>query len=112
MITPKWLNTRCQPIAITDVLQFLSKALILQLTIKVLILEDILTYKEMLFGFAKAKNLKRWIFTVPVTQNFLLNFTLLLRPLKLASALVSSMKVEVVCKDTRINELLGLLHVI
>jgi hypothetical protein len=27
---------------------------------------------------------------------------------KLASALVSSMKVEVVCRDTRINELLGI----
>jgi hypothetical protein len=24
MITPKWLNTRCQPIAIPDVLEFLS----------------------------------------------------------------------------------------
>lgn len=28
MITPKWLNTRCQPIAINDVLEFLSKSLL------------------------------------------------------------------------------------
>ena len=27
MITPKWLNTKCQPIAITDVLAFLIKSL-------------------------------------------------------------------------------------
>jgi uncharacterized protein YbjT (DUF2867 family) len=28
MITPKWLNTRCQPIGISDVLQFLSKSIL------------------------------------------------------------------------------------
>jgi hypothetical protein len=71
---------------------------------------DILTYKEMLLGFAKAKNLKRWIFTVPVMTPKLSSYWLYFvtsTSYKLASALVSSMKVEVVCKDTRINELLG-----
>ena len=28
MITPKWVNTKCQPIAINDVLEFLSKYLL------------------------------------------------------------------------------------
>ena len=27
MITPKWLNTRCQPIAVSDVISFLSKSI-------------------------------------------------------------------------------------
>ena len=113
MITPKWLNTRCQPIAITDVLEFLSKSLLNPATYNQSFDiggPDILTYKEMLLGFAKAKNLKRWIFTVPVMTPKLSSYWLYFvtsTSYKLASALVSSMKVEVVCRDTRINELLG-----
>ena len=113
MITPKWLNTRCQPIAITDVLEFLSKSLLNPKTYNQSFDiggPNILTYKEMLLGFAKAKNLKRWIFTVPVMTPKLSSYWLYFvtsTSYKLASALVSSMKVEVVCKDTRINGLLG-----
>lgn len=113
MITPKWLNTRCQPIAITDVLEFLSKSLFNPLTYNQSFDiggPNILTYKEMLLGFARAKNLKRWIFTVPVMTPKLSSYWLYFvtsTSYKLASALVSSMKVEVVCKDTRINALLG-----
>jgi hypothetical protein len=32
MIAPKWLNTRCQPIAIPDVLELLSRSLFNSLT--------------------------------------------------------------------------------
>ena len=112
MITPKWLNTRCQPIAIPDVLEFLSKSLLNPLTYNQSFDiggPDILTYKEMLLGFAEAKHLKRWIFTVPVMTPKLSSYWLYFvtsTSYRLASALVSSMKVEVVCNDTRINELL------
>ncbi len=112
MITPKWLNTKCQPIAINDVLEFLSKSLLNPVTYNQSFDiggPDILTYKEMLLGFAKAKNLKRWIFTVPVMTPKLSSYWLYFvtsTSYKLASALVSSMKVEVVCKDQRINKLL------
>ncbi|WP_339655028.1 SDR family oxidoreductase [Flavobacterium frigidarium] len=113
MITPKWLNTRCQPIAINDVLEFLSKSL---LNLKVYHQSfdiggpNILTYKEMLLAFAKAKNLKRWIFTVPVMTPKLSSYWLYFvtsTSYKLAAALVSSMKVEVVCRDTKINQILN-----
>jgi uncharacterized protein YbjT (DUF2867 family) len=112
MITPKWLNTRCQPIAINDVLEFLSKSLLNPDTNNQSFDiggPDILTYKEMLLGFAKAKKLKRWIFTVPVMTPKLSSYWLYFvtsTSYKLASALVSSMKVEVVCRDNRINKLL------
>ncbi len=112
MITPKWLNTRCQPIAISDVLEFLSKSLLNPSTYDQSFDiggPDILTYKEMLLAFAKAKKLKRWIFTVPVMTPKLSSYWLYFvtsTSYKLASALVSSMKVEVVCNDTRINDLL------
>jgi uncharacterized protein YbjT (DUF2867 family) len=113
MITPKWLNTRCQPIAINDVLEFLSKSL---LNSKVYNQSfdiggpNILTYKEMLLAFAKAKKLKRWIFTVPVMTPKLSSYWLYFvtsTSYKLAAALVSSMKVEVVCRDTKINQILN-----
>ena len=112
MITPKWLNTKCQPIAITDVLELLSKSLLNPLTYNQnfdIGGENVLTYKEMLLGFAKATNVKRWIFTIPVMTPKLSSYWLYFvtsTSYKLASALVSSMKVEVVCKDQRINELL------
>ena len=112
MITPKWLNTKCQPIAITDVLEFLTKSLLNSLTYHQSFDiggPDILTYKEILLGFAKAKNLKRWIFTIPVMTPQLSSYWLYFvtsTSYKLATALVSSMKVEVVCRDSKINELL------
>jgi uncharacterized protein YbjT (DUF2867 family) len=113
MITPKWLNTKCQPIAINDVLEILSKSLLNPLTYNQSFDiggPDILTYKEMLLAFAKAKNLKRWIFTVPVMTPKLSSYWLYFvtsTSYKLASALVSSMKVEVICRDTKINNLLS-----
>lgn len=112
MITPKWLNTKCQPIAVSDVLEYLTKSLLNPLTYNQSFDiggPDILTYKEMLLGFAKAKKLKRWIFTVPIMTPKLSSYWLYFvtsTSYKLASALVSSMKVEVVCKDNKINELL------
>ena len=113
MITPKWLNTKCQPIAINDVLEILSKSLLNPATYNQSFDiggPDILTYKEMLLAFAKAKNLKRWIFTVPVMTPKLSSYWLYFvtsTSYKLATALVSSMKVEVICRDTKINNLLN-----
>ncbi|MBB4801742.1 MULTISPECIES: SDR family oxidoreductase [Flavobacterium] len=113
MITPKWLNTKCQPIAISDVLEFLIRSLLNPLTYNESFDiggPDILTYKEMLLEFAKAKKLQRYIYTVPVMTPKLSSYWLYFvtsTSFKLASALVSSMKVEVVCSDNRINSLLA-----
>lgn len=112
MITPKWLNTKCQPIAISDVLEFLLKSLLNPIVYNKSFDiggPDILTYKQMLLEFAKAKKLKRYIFTVPVMTPKLSSYWLYFvtsTSFKLASALVSSMKVEVICNDNRINNLL------
>jgi uncharacterized protein YbjT (DUF2867 family) len=112
MIAPRWLNTRCQPIAIPDVLELLSRSLFNSLTYNQSFDiggPDILTYREMLLGYAEAKNLKRWIWTVPVMTPKLSSYWLYFitsTSYKLACALVSSMRVEVVCKETRINDLL------
>lgn len=113
MITPKWLNTKCQPIAITDVLEFLIRSLLNPKTYNESFDiggPNILTYKEMLLQFAEAKKLKRYIYTLPVMTPKLSSYWLYFitsTSFKLASALVSSMKVEVVCRDTTINDLLN-----
>lgn len=113
MITPKWLNTKCQPIGIRHVIEFLEKALLNE---KVYNQNfdiggpDILTYKEMLLGFAQVRGLKRWIKTVPVMTPRLSSYWLYFvtsTSYKLAVSLVESMRVEVVCRDNRINDILG-----
>ncbi len=113
MIAPKWLNTRCQPIAIKDVITFLDKTLFMEKTYNQnfdIGGPDILTYKQMLKGFARVRGLKRWIGVVPVMTPKLSSYWLYFitsTSYLLATALVSSMKVEVVSRDDRINEILG-----
>lgn len=112
MVTPKWLNTKCQPIGVTDVISFLSKALLCEAVYDRhfdIGGPDVLSYKEMLLGFAKSRNLKRWIFTLPIMTPRLSSYWLFFvtsTSYKLAIALVDSMKVEVICKDQDINALL------
>ncbi|OIV40542.1 SDR family oxidoreductase [Flavobacterium johnsoniae] len=112
MVTPKWLNTKCQPIAISDVLEFLIRSLLNPAVYNESFDiggPDILTYKEMLLEFARVKKLQRYIYTVPVMTPKLSSYWLYFvtsTSFKLASALVSSMKVEVICSDNRINNLL------
>jgi uncharacterized protein YbjT (DUF2867 family) len=112
MITPKWLMTKCQPIGIRDVISFLSLSIFNSKTYDQnfdIGGPDVLTYREMLLEFAKERGLKRKIWTVPVMTPRLSSYWLYFvtsTSYKLASSLVSSMKVEVVCRDTRINELL------
>ena len=114
MVAPKWLRTRSQPIAIRDVINILAKTLANPQTY-----DDnfdiggpeILSYKHMLLGFAKVRGLSRYIYIVPVMTPKLSSYWLYFitaTSYKLAQALVDSMKVEVICRDTRINEILGL----
>lgn len=110
MVAPKWVKTRCQPIAIRDVLGYLvgvlhnKKAYNQTFDIGG---PDVLSYRNMLLGYAKARGLRRWLITVPVLtprlSSLWLNFITPV-PYALARSLVDSMKNEVVCKDNRIKE--------
>ena len=69
MIAPKWLHTKCQPIAIRNVLEYLLQVLLNPATFgKAFDIggPDILSYKEMLLGYARVRGLRRWIISVPV----------------------------------------------
>ena len=114
MITPKWLNTKCQPIGITDVLTFLSQTLFNTETYNQnydIGGADVLSYKQMLLAFGRKRNLKRFIVTVPVMTPKLSSYWLYFvtsTSFKLATALVSSMKTEVICRDNRLAEILAI----
>jgi len=69
MITPKWLNTKCQPIAVKNVIQYLIGVIDKSSAFNQIFDiggPDILTYKEMLKVYADVRGLKRFIITVPV----------------------------------------------
>ncbi len=114
MIAPRWLLTRCQPIAVSDVLAALTKSLMNEKTFDKSFdigSSDVTTYKEMLLNFAKVRNLKRRIWIVPVMTPRLSSYWLYFvtsTSYKLAQALVDSMKVEVICRN---DELLKLLDI-
>jgi len=117
MIAPKWIGTKCQPIAIRNVVQFLSGVILKPETYcKSFDIggPDVLTYKEMLLRFAKIRGLRRWIGLVPVMtprlSSYWLNF---ITPVSfsLANHLVNSMKVEVVCKDNELEKMLGIVPI-
>ena len=113
MIAPRWLKTKCQPIGIRDVIIFLEQSLFNKklydrhFDIAGL---DILTYKQMLYKFAKVRKLKRWIITIPIMTPRLSSYWLFFitsTSYNLAIALVNSMKVNVIASSNEINTILN-----
>ena len=114
MITPKWLNTKSQPIAIRNVLEFLKGVMVNEDTYNKSFDiggPEIFTYKEMLLTFAEVRNLKRTIITLPIMTPKLSSYWLYFvtsTSYKLAINLVDSMKVEVICKENNLAERLNI----
>ena len=114
MITPKWVLTKTQPIAIRDVILFLTKVLGNTETYGQSFDiggPDVLTYKDMLHRYAKVRGFKNWIFTVPVMTPKLSSYWLYFvtsTSYKLAVNLVDSMKMEVVARDNRLQKMLDI----
>lgn len=114
MITPRWLNTRCQPIAIRNVIGYLEGVTGQEKTYNQTFDiggEEVLTYKEMLLQFAEVRKLKRWIWILPVMTPRLSSYWLYFitsTSYNLAVNLVNSMKIEVVAAENRIREIVQL----
>jgi uncharacterized protein YbjT (DUF2867 family) len=114
MIAPKWLNTKSQPIAIKNVIEYLQGVLLNEQTYNKSFDiggPEVLTYKEMLLKFAKVRNLRRRIFIVPIMTPKLSSYWLYFvtsTTYKLAIHLVNSMKVEIVCKNNALKEIINL----
>ncbi len=111
MVAPKWVKTRCQPIASRNVLQYLEGVILKEEAFdKIYDIggPDILTYKQMLLQFAEVRRLKRYILSVPVLSPRLSSLWLYFvtaTPFALARSLVDSMKNEVIVKKKGIEKL-------
>ena len=114
MVAPKWLQTKCQPIGISDVQRFLIKCIMRKETFNRnfdIGCDDILSYKQMLFRFAEIRNLNRIIITIPIMTPRLSSYWLYFvtsTTYKLASSLVDSMSIEIICRNNEINSILGI----
>ncbi len=68
MVTPRWVDTKCQPVAIRDVLHYLVESLTADVTGRVLDVggPEVLTYREMMAQYAEVAGLrKRLVVRVP-----------------------------------------------
>lgn len=111
MVAPRWLNTRCQPIAIRDVLTYLegviNKKEALNQTFDIGG-PDVLTYKKMILQYAEARGLKRYILILPFLSPKISSYWLYFvtsTSFSLAQSLVDSMKIEVICHENKIKQL-------
>ena len=114
MIAPRWLKTKSQPLAVRNVIQFLSRVMLREETYNKnfdIGGPEILTYKEMLLKYAKVRGLRRTIFDVPVMTPKLSSYWLFFvtsTSYKLAVNLVNSMKVEITARKNNLHELLDI----
>ena len=69
MITPRWVTTRTQPIAVEDVIAYLMQALDLKINGSSIIEigpADQVSYLDLMKEYARQRGLKRWMIPVPV----------------------------------------------
>jgi uncharacterized protein YbjT (DUF2867 family) len=104
MTTPKWVNTKAQPIAVDDVISYLIEALNLEeknnLTID--IGSEQLSYKQMMLQTAQALGLKRVLIPLPFLSINLSSYWLNLFtpvPFTVAKALIEGLKSEVIIQN-------------
>lgn len=112
MITPKWANTKCQPIAIRNIIHYLVGVIENDFCKG----EDYdvggpeqLSYGDMLRSYAKMRGLNRLVIPVPffsakLSSNWLQIFTA--TNFYLAKNLIDSLSMKTVCGDDRITEVI------
>jgi uncharacterized protein YbjT (DUF2867 family) len=110
MTVPRWVNTKCQPIAIRDVLGYLEGVLLNKKAFnKTFDIggPDILSFKQMMLTYAKVRKLKRRIITIPFLSPKISSYWLYFvtsTSYSLAQSLVDSMKNETIVKDHAIDK--------
>jgi uncharacterized protein YbjT (DUF2867 family) len=114
IVAPTWVKTLCQPIAVGNVPKYLIGCMLNPATYDQTFDiggAEILSYKQMMLQYAEVRGLKRHIYVVPFISPRISSYWLYFvtsTSYYLAVNLVDSMKVEVVCKDTRLKDILGI----
>ena len=104
MTTPKWVDTKAQPISVNDVLSYLHNSLYLdaERSLIVDVGSEQLSYKNMMLKTAKVLGLKRYLITFPFMSINLSSYWLnLFTPVnfKVAKALIEGLKSEVIIQN-------------
>jgi uncharacterized protein YbjT (DUF2867 family) len=112
MTCPKWVFTRCQPIAVKNVIDYLLGCLQAPETVgRSLDIcgPDIVSYRELMLLYARARGLHRVILPVPVLSPRLSSYWVeMLTPVAggIVRPLIEGLKNEVVCQDTSIRSMI------
>jgi len=111
MICPSWVYTKTQPISINDLLDYLVSAMSVPDSAgKVIEIggKDVVTYREMMLGYAKARGLKRLLIPVPVLTPRLSSYWLHLVtpiPASIGRPLIEGLRNEVIVRKPNAREL-------
>jgi len=111
MITPRWVSTRCQPIAVDDAIRYLAGCLNDERTTGETFDiggPEILTYREMMERFARIAGRSVLIVPVPFLTPRLSSYWVgLVTPIRpsISIPLIEGVRNEVVCRESRIREL-------
>lgn len=104
MITPKWVDTYAQPIAVDDVVSYLLSSLYLEYDKNLVV--DIgakkMMYRDMMLETAEALGLKRYLIAVPFMSITLSSYWLNLFtpvPFSVAKALIEGLRSEVTVQN-------------
>jgi uncharacterized protein YbjT (DUF2867 family) len=109
LITPRWVNTRCQPIAIRNVIGYLRRVLDHPETMGATYDiggPDVMSYRKLLEEYCKVRGLKRWFLSTPLLTPRLSSgwlFLMTSTSFPLARTLVDSMTNETICRDCSIR---------
>jgi uncharacterized protein YbjT (DUF2867 family) len=104
MITPRWVATRCQPIAVHDVLDYLVAAADHPEVTGIVEIgcPDVVSYGGMMLRYARLRGLRRWMIPVPVLTPRLSSYWVNLVspvPASIARPLIEGLRNEVIVRD-------------
>ncbi|MEO7503191.1 MAG: SDR family oxidoreductase [Gemmatimonadaceae bacterium] len=105
MITPRWVTTRCQPISVENVLNYLTECLGIPESVGRTFEiggPDILTYGDMMREYARARKLRRFLIPVPVLTPRLSSYWVdLITPIPASYShpLIEGLKSEAIVND-------------
>lgn len=111
MVTPRWISTRTQPIALADVVEYLAGVCGLEAALGQELDvggPEVMTYREMMERIASLRGKRPFIIEVPVLTPYLSSLWLhLVTPVKagIARPLIEGLRTETVARDERIREL-------
>jgi uncharacterized protein YbjT (DUF2867 family) len=111
MIAPRWISTRTQPVALSDVVAYLAGVCGLEHALGARYEvggPEVMTYREMMERIARLRGKRPMILEVPVLTPYLSSLWLhLVTPVKagVARPLVEGLRTETIVRDERIRQL-------